>query len=224
MPRRSTEADRAKTGTPTESPSRPDHRARRCAWGVMLLGLLMLAGGCQKPLDLRGEVVADPEPAPPLLGTNWDGQRVALADYTGKLAVVFFGYTLCPDVCPFTLAKMQQVYRQLGPRADDVVMVFVSVDPHRDTIERLARYVPNFDQRFVGIRLEHDELDTVSEAWDLTVQFGQPKNGPGTDSFYYVDHTGTYFVIDQQGHLRVTFPPNATAEDIAADLETLLAS
>ncbi len=191
---------------------------------LALLVILIAEVGCQQALDLRGDEVEKPIPAPALVGTNWNGERIALADFPGKVAIVFFGYTMCPDVCPFTLAKMQQVYRQLDTQADDVVMMFVSVDPHRDSVERLAGYVPNFDQRFIGLHLEHDELDTVSEDWDLTVQYGQPKDGPGTNSFYYVDHTGTYFVIDREGRLRLTFPPNATAEDIAADLEALLAA
>lgn len=190
-------------------------------YGWAFLGLWLL--GCQAAPSFNGQVVEPAAAAPELAGTNWDGAPFKLSELQGKVRIVFFGYTYCPDICPFTLAKMKQIYAALGDRADDVAMVFVSVDPHRDSLEKLASYVPSFDRRFFGLRLEFDELDQVSEAFDLTVQYGQPKDGPGTDSFYYVDHTGTFFLIDREGRLRVTFPPNATAEQMLPDIELLLA-
>jgi protein SCO1/2 len=171
-----------------------------------------------------GEEVLDPQPAPPLAGVNWDGTDFDLADLQGKVVVVFFGYTFCPDICPFTLAKMKQIYGELGERADQLAVVFVSVDPHRDTLEKLSRYVPNFDRRFFGVRLEFDQLDVVTEDWNLTVQYGQPKDGPGSDSYYYVDHTGTFFLLDRAGRRRVLHPPNATVEQLLPDIERLLES
>ena len=185
--------------------------------------LVLAALGCQPAARLGGDVVEPPVPAPEVSGTNWDGRPFRLADVRGKVAIVFFGYTYCPDVCPFTLAKLKQLHARLGPRADDVAVVFMSVDPHRDTVEKLSQYVPNFDHRFFGVRLDTDELDVAIEGFDLTVQYGQPKDGPGTPSFYYVDHTGTYFVIDREGRLREKFPPNATVEEMLPDIETLLA-
>lgn len=191
---------------------------------AVALVALVLAAGCQKPSrDWFGSEVLDPQPAPPLIGTNWDGEPFALSELQGKVAVIFFGYTYCPDVCPFTLAKMKQIYSKIGDEAaEDLEVVFVSVDPHRDKIEKLAQYVPNFDERFYGLRLEFGELEDVQEDWDVTVQYSQPKDGPGTDSYYYVDHTGTFFVVDRQGRLRLTFPPNARAEQMLPDLEALL--
>ena len=185
--------------------------------GVLLVAL----AGCQQAPVWRGTAVPA-APAPALEGTNWDGEPFRLADLEGRAAVVFFGYTMCPDVCPLALHKMKQVVSGLGEQGGDVAVVFVSVDPHRDTLEKISGYVPNFNQEFYGVRLEFDELEVVQEAWDVTVQYGQPKDGPGTDSFYYVDHTGTYFVLDRQGNLRLEFPPNASADDLKADLEVLL--
>jgi protein SCO1 len=196
--------------------------ASRHGWIFWIfLGLWLL--GCQAAPSFHGQVVEPAVAAPELAGTNWDGQPFKLSELQGKVRIVFFGYTFCPDVCPFTLAKMKEIYAALGERADDVAMVFVSVDPHRDTLEKLASYVPSFDRRFFGLRLEFDELDQVIEDFDLTVQYGQPKDGPGTDSFYYVDHTGTFFLIDREGRFRVTFPPNATVEQMLPDIELLLA-
>lgn len=188
------------------------------------IGSILFLGGlvaCGPTHDWRGEAV-EAVVAPPLEGRNWNGERFSLDQLQGKAVVVFYGYTFCPDVCPFTLAKLKQVKTQLGDSADQLEVVFVSVDPHRDSVEKLASYVPRFDDSFYGLRLEFDELETVQEDWDITVQYGQPKDGPGTDSYYYVDHTGTYFLIDPAGHLRVTFPPNAKAEDLAADLQALI--
>lgn len=192
------------------------------AVSVCLLAALLLVG-CQSPQQWNG-TEADPVTAAPLLeGINWNNDAFKLGDHLGKVVVVFFGYTMCPDVCPFTLAKVKQVVADLGDQAKDLAVVFVSVDPHRDSVERLARYVPNFDQSFFGLHLDVDQLDAVKQAWDVTIQYGQPKDGPGTDSFYYVDHTGTYFVVDREGQLRLTFPPNATAGLMVPDLRTLLA-
>ena len=82
--------------------------------------------------------------------------------------------------------------------------------------------MPGFDEEFYGIRLEFDELDVVREEFALTVQYGQPKDGPGTDSYYYVDHTGTYFILDQSGTLRAELPPNSKPETIQREVEALL--
>lgn len=187
------------------------------------LPLLLFGTGCEPSQKWNGELVEPAQPAPELSGVNWDGQRFQLSDHRGKVALVFFGYTYCPDVCPFTLAKMKQLYRELGDRADDFEVVFVSVDPQRDTVEKLSRYVPAFDRRFYGLRLEPKELDATVKGFNLSVQYGQPKNGLETDSYYYVDHTGTFFIIDREGQLRLKFPPNATVEQMLPDLEKLLA-
>ena len=190
------------------------------AW--MTLGLMVLACTPPQP-SWNGEIVEPPLSGLALSGVNWDGEPFELSDVEDQVTMVFFGYTFCPDVCPFTLVKMKQIYNQLGDRANEVAMVFVSVDPQRDTLDKLANYVPNFDERFYGLRLEADEIDLVDEAFGLTVQYGQPKDGAGTDSFYYVDHTGTYFVFDRGGRLRLKFPPNAEVAQILPDLEVLLA-
>lgn len=184
--------------------------------------LLLPFLGCNSP-RFNGEMVNPPQPAPALSGTNWDGKPFELSGHRGKVVLVFFGYTFCPDVCPFTLAKMKQVYSRLGDKAKDFEVVFVSVDPGRDSVEKLASYVPGFDKRFYGLHLAPEQLQTAMQSFDLTVQYGQPKDGPETNSFYYVDHTGTFFVIDREGQLRLKFPPNSTVDQMVPDLEKLLA-
>src|SRR5262245_61207102 len=123
-----------------------------------VLPLLLLLAGCTPSRKFNGEVV-EPAPQPAeLTGVNWDGKPFRLSEHRGKVTVLFFSYTYCPDVCPFTLAKMKQLSRALGGRAADLDVVFASVDPRRDTVEKLALYVPGFDRRFYGLRLEPDEI------------------------------------------------------------------
>jgi protein SCO1/2 len=197
----------------------------RAGMPVLAVALpLLLVLGCSRSPKFQGQVVEPPLPAPQLAGVNWDGKPFHLSDQRGKVAVVFFGYTYCPDVCPFTLAKMQQLYRRLGARAEAVKVVFVSVDPQRDTLAKLAQYVPSFDRRFYGLRLESEQLDAAVKGFGAKVRYDLPKGGLETDTFYLVDHTATFFVIDRQGRLRLKLPPNATVDQMLPDLETLLAS
>lgn len=185
-------------------------------------GLVLLALACAPTESFNGEVVEPAGDPLELTGTNWDGEPFRLASQRGKVTVVFFGYTYCPDVCPFTLAKMKTLYRKLGDRAEEVAVVFASVDPERDSVTKLAEYVSSFDPRFYGVRLEGEDLEAAREELGLTVTYGQPKQGPGTDSYYYVDHTGTFFVLDREGRLRLKYPPTVSVEKLLPDLERLL--
>ncbi len=190
--------------------------------GLALAAFLLLGAGCSSQAkEFRGEEIAEPAELE-LTGKNWDGNDFQLSDVGGKVAVVTFGYTSCPDVCPMTLVKMKELYASLGDEAEEVAVIFASVDPHRDSVEKISQYVPNFDQRFYGLHLPNRELERTMDAFDLVVQYSQPKEGPGTDSFYYVDHTGNFFLIDQKGQHRVTLPPSATAIDLEADIRQLL--
>ena len=184
---------------------------------------LLLALACAPVESFNGQVIESVGEPLELTGTNWDGEPFQLASLRGKVTVVFFGFTYCPDVCPFTLAKMKTVYRELEDRADEVAVVFASVDPGRDSVTKLAEYVPNFDPRFYGVRLEGEHLEAARNEFGLTVTYGQPKQGPGTDSYYYVDHTGTFFVLDREGRLRLKYPPTVTPERLLPDLKRLLA-
>lgn len=147
-----------------------------------------------------------------------NGQPRKLEDFRGKAVVVFFGYTHCPDVCPTTMSEMASVMHQLGPLADRVQVLFVTVDPERDTPELLSKYVPAFDPRFLG--LVGDKAETEKIAKDFRVFYQKvPGKEPGS---YTMDHTAGSYVFDPQGRIRLFVRHGQGAEPIAHDLKLLL--
>ena len=156
---------------------------------------------------------------PALSFTGPDGKPLTLADFRGEVVGVYFGFLQCPDVCPTNLVNMAEVMRQLGPDSDKVQVLFVTVDPERDTQELLAQYVPAFDARFVG--LFGDAATTAAVAKDFKVFY--QKQGDTSGKAYTVDHsTGTY-VFDPQGRLRLYVKHGEKPEVVAGDIRKLLA-
>ncbi len=150
--------------------------------------------------------------------TDHTGKPRTLADFKGKAVVMFFGYTQCPDVCPTTMAEMANVMKQLGPDADKVQVLFVTIDPERDTQALLANYVPAFDPRFLG--LYGDKAATEKVAKEFKV-FYQKVPGKTPDS-YTMDHTAGSYVFDPQGRIRLFLRNEQGAEPIVHDLKLLL--
>ena len=151
--------------------------------------------------------------------TDPAGQPRTLADYRGKAVVVFFGYTQCPDVCPTTLAALAEATRALGADADKVQVVFITVDPDRDTAALLAQYVPAFDPRFVGLRGDAAATERVAREFKVIYQ-----KVPGTTpDRYTMDHSAGIFLFDRAGRLRV-YESSADPAVLAHDLRTLLAA
>ena len=148
-----------------------------------------------------------------------DGKARTLADFKGKAVVMFFGYTQCPDVCPTTLTEMQQVMTILGPKSDKVQVLFVTVDPQRDTAAILKQYVPAFDPRFLGLRPADDAaLEKVTK--DFKIYY---KKVPGTTpGSYTMDHTAGSYAFDPQGRLRLYIKHAQGPETLAHDLKELL--
>jgi len=143
-----------------------------------------------------------------------DGKERTLADFRGKAVVVFFGYTQCPDVCPTTLAALAEAMKQLGPDADRVQVIFITVDPDRDTADLLSKYVPAFDRRFLGLRGNAEETERTAKEFKILYQ-KQPGASPGS---YTMDHSAGTFIFDPQGRLRlyvgVAQGPDVFAHDI----------
>jgi protein SCO1/2 len=146
------------------------------------------------------------------------GKPRTLADYKGKVVIVFFGYTQCPDVCPTTMAEMAGVMQKLGPQADQVQVLFITLDPERDTRELLASYVPAFDKRFVGLYGTLDQ--TAKTAKEFKVFYSKvPGKEPGS---YTIDHTAGSYVFDRDGRLRLFIRHGAGADPIVHDVRQLL--
>ncbi|GAB1392114.1 SCO family protein [Rhodocyclaceae bacterium] len=150
--------------------------------------------------------------------TDHSGRRLASADFLGKAVVVFFGYTQCPDICPTALANLKETLRLLGQEADRVKVLFVTVDPERDTQEVLAGYVPWFDPRFLGLRT--DTATTLDLAKEFRVYFRKVEGGSAIG--YNIDHTAASYAFDPQGRLRLLIRDGTSPEHIAADLKQLL--
>jgi len=150
--------------------------------------------------------------------TGHDGKPRTLADFRGKAVVLSFGYTHCPDICPTTLADLAAAVKSLGADAARVQVVFVTVDPERDTPEVLAKYVPAFDPGFLG--LYGDAAATQKAAKEFKIFYEKrPGGAPGA---YTVDHSGQSYVLDAEGRLRLFVRHDRIAQDLAADLRTLL--
>ncbi|MCH8621362.1 SCO family protein [Undibacterium sp. TS12] len=150
--------------------------------------------------------------------TDHNGKARTLADFKGKAVVIFFGYTQCPDVCPTTMVEMANVMKLLGSDADKVQVLFVTLDPERDTQTLLASYVPNFDKRFLG--LYGDAAATAKVAKDFKV-FYQKVEGK-TPGSYTMDHTAGSYVFDPQGRIRLFLRHGQGPEPVAHDLKMLL--
>ena len=150
--------------------------------------------------------------------TDHKGRVRTLADFRGKAVVMFFGYTQCPDVCPTTMMEMTAVLQQLGADAQRVQMLFVTVDPERDTRELLSNYVPAFDPSFIGL---YGDLETTARTAKEFRVFYQKQPG-STPTSYTVDHTAGSYVFDPQGKVRLFARYGDGGANLAADLRVLL--
>jgi protein SCO1 len=152
--------------------------------------------------------------------TDHHGQPRSLADFHGKAVVVFFGYTACPDICPTTMARLAEVMKSLGQEAAQVQVLFITLDPERDSAERLKAFVPWFHPSFLGLRGDRAQIDAVTKEFRV---FGARKDVAG-ELGYVIDHsTGTY-VFDPAGRLRLYVKDSASVDDVVADIRQLLKS
>ncbi len=147
------------------------------------------------------------------------GKPRTLGDFKGKAVVVFFGFMNCPDVCPTTMAEMANVMKALGPDAERVQVLFITVDPERDTPELLAKYVPAFDSRFLGLTGDKAAIEKVAKEFRVFYQ-KSPGKEPGS---YSMDHTSGSYVFDPQGRVRLFVRHGQGIEPLAQDIKTLLA-
>lgn len=166
----------------------------------------------------QGVLIDPPAPAADFELTDQNGDLFALSHQKGKIVLIFFGYTNCPDVCPVTLSEYKRIKKDLGDQGDAVRFVFITVDPERDTTGRLKTYIENFDPNFIGLTGDQDTLEAVWEDYGVH----QEKREVGSASGYLVDHSARIYTIDKNGSWRLNYPFGMETGKIVDDLTHLL--
>ncbi|MGH8667608.1 MAG: SCO family protein [Burkholderiales bacterium] len=183
-------------------------------WSTIICSLLLAA--CDGGPKFKSTDITGADYGRTLELTDHAGSPRRLEDFRGKAVVLFFGFTHCPDICPTTLADLSQAIKQLGPDAQRVQVLFVTLDPERDTQQALAKYVTAFDPRFLG--LHGDAAATRKVAKEFKIYYEKRK----TADSYSVDHSAQSYVLDPQGRLRLLVRAERIAADLPQDLRTLL--
>lgn len=167
----------------------------------------------------RGTSFSEPYPvAGEIALKKADGQIFRLSDEKGKVILLYFGYTSCPDVCPATLAEMAQVLKKIGTDASRVQVLFVTVDPKRDTPEKMQEYASRFDPTFIGLTGTMDELQPIWDAYSIYREETDSTSALGT----IVNHTARSYLIDPQGDLRLSYAYGTPIDDIVHDVKLVL--
>jgi protein SCO1/2 len=191
------------------------------SWFGALALLAFLAGlsACSDPKPaFKGVDITGADYAKELNLPDQNGQVRKLKDFSGKLVVVFFGYTQCPDVCPTTMQELAEVKRLIGPDGDKLQAVFVTVDPERDTTELLKAYVENFDASFVALRPTQEQLPAIAKEFKIYFKRVEGK----TPSSYTMDHSAGSYIFDTQGRVRLFNRYGTGAQALADDFKLLL--
>ncbi len=189
--------------------------------GVVVLGVAVLAAvlaACDRGPSFRSTDITGADFGKAFQLTDHDGQPRSLADFRGKVVVVFFGFTHCPDVCPTTLAELARAVKQLGPDGERVQVLMVTVDPERDTPDILKRYVTALDPRFVGLTGDAEAIARTAREFKVFYQ----KSPGAAPEVYSVDHSSGSYVFDAQGRLRLLVSYGQGADVIAHDIAQLL--
>jgi protein SCO1/2 len=194
------------------------HNARALFLAVMLLPAAAQGDAAGSSAAFKCGTFDPPRLAPDFALQASNGSAVTLSQYRGKVVAIAFGFTHCTKVCPFTLANLARVSRELGAAAADLQVVFVTVDPERDSRERLKDYVSAFNPAFVGATGSQEQLQAVRQSYGVTVQRENANDGPNYD----VHHSSSIYLVDRDGKLRVLVPFGKTPEDILHDVRLLL--
>ncbi len=184
---------------------------------ITILTLLLLLTACQSEPEYHGTLWPTPQEVADFTLTSASGP-VSLSDYAGKVVLLYFGYTFCPDVCPGTLADLSYVLRELGRDADQVQVLMITVDPERDTPAQLAEYMGHFHPSFIGLSGTEAEIAAVAAQYGVFYQRHEGTAATG----YLVDHTARVFVIDQNGKYWLSFPFGMEREQMKSDLQNVL--
>lgn len=190
----------------------------RGAAAVALAGIL---AACGDPApSFKGNDISGTQLGKNLALNDHNGQARTLRDFAGKVTVVFFGFTQCPDVCPTSLAELSQVMQKLGGDADRVQVLMITVDPERDTPEILKQYVTTFDPRFLGLTGTPDQIKQAAASFKAYYAKVPTEGGKN----YTMDHTAAFYLLDGKGESRVLANNTIGAEALAHDIKALLGS
>ena len=193
---------------------------RRNLFFALLILLLLLGLGVYQytlPPQFHGAIIEPPKPMPDFTLRSAQGP-VSLSSLRGKIVILYFGYTGCPDVCPTTLANLREALNDLGPQAGEVQVVMVSVDWKRDTPESLASYLSAFHPAFLGLTGTEAQINAVTKDFGIFYKLHEPD----AKGYYSVDHTATVQILDRQGRLIMTWPYGQTPADLRDDLKVLV--
>ena len=185
---------------------------------TLLLWLALSACTAAAP-ELRGTEYSEPRQTPAFTLQNAAGEAVSLETYRGKVVPIYFGYTFCPDVCPLTMANLARVQSQMDDAGDDLQVLMITVDPQRDSATVVQDYVASFHPTFTGLSGTEEQIAEAAAPFGVFYEKAEGSEATG----YLVDHTARIFVIDKRGALRATYSYDASVEDLAADMRTLIA-
>ncbi len=170
------------------------------------------------PHNFHGTVLQSPEAAKDFSLTSMHGQSVKLSDFRGKIVLLYFGYTFCPDVCPTTLSEIKKAMGIMGNGAEHIQVIMITVDPERDTPAVLNSYMAQFDPSFLGLTGSVREIQNIASPFG--VYFARQENTNSKD--YLMEHTAALMAINQQGYLKLIWPYGTPAADLADDLNYML--
>lgn len=183
----------------------------------LLSSLVWLAGCTDQPAAFKGSDISGTKLGQQWKLTDMNGQARDQSSFAGKVQLVFFGFAQCPDVCPTSLSELAEVMKLLGPDADRVQVLLVTVDPERDTPEILRKYISSFDPRFLGLTGTPEQVRLAASSFKA---FYSKVPRPGGD--YTMDHSASFYLLDRKGEARVLLSNNAGAAAIAHDIKALL--
>lgn len=188
------------------------------AFCISLISNVAAENAATESKELKSGVFDPPRMAPEFSLPSSLDNHFTLSEQRGKVLVLGFGFSHCPNVCPMTLANLAQTYKNLGALAEQVQVVYMTVDPERDTPARLREYLTNFNSHFIGVTGSADELAAVRQAYGIIAKKEVHKSG-GT---YEVHHSSYIYLIDRDGLLRALVPFGKSADDITHDINILL--
>jgi len=187
-------------------------------WFALLLVMILLTGFTWKDPTVAGLTHPTDSPGNDFALTDQDGRPFRLSQLRGKMVFLFFGYTHCPDACPTTMAKLSQVFKLLGRNSDQVMTVFVSVDPGRDTTSVLKSYLAYFHMNSVGLTGTKEEIDVVVKQYGAKYEIEQSDSAAG----YHINHSTDLYLLDQKGELVRTFSYSDGVQVIVDGVEQMI--